>query len=121
MSGSRHLGPRRSQTLFVFRSASDLAVQVNVQRRAGPRCLLKMQITIKQMTGETAKLDVEGSTTGAQVRKMLSDLWHVPEDQQKLSFGSTKIQDSTTLQEAGVTDDATVGLYVLSWTEVHGL
>mmetsp|Transcript_67830 Transcript_67830/g.151934 ORF Transcript_67830/g.151934 Transcript_67830/m.151934 type:complete len:84 (-) Transcript_67830:286-537(-) len=83
-----------------------------------------MQITVKQMTSETKAFDVTDKTTGGELRKMISDAWHVPEDQQKLSYDGKLIEDGTSMSAAGLKEDAedlTVNLFILSWTEVQGL
>mmetsp|Transcript_26593 Transcript_26593/g.72195 ORF Transcript_26593/g.72195 Transcript_26593/m.72195 type:complete len:81 (-) Transcript_26593:154-396(-) len=80
-----------------------------------------MQIIVKQMTGETLKCEVQASTTGADLRKMIRDGMHVPEEQQKLTYDGKAIEDATKVGDVGVKEEDTVNLWILSWTETRGL
>mmetsp|Transcript_122148 Transcript_122148/g.356640 ORF Transcript_122148/g.356640 Transcript_122148/m.356640 type:complete len:84 (-) Transcript_122148:89-340(-) len=81
----------------------------------------KITITVKQMTGEKADFEVEDSNTVSKLKEEMANMWHVPQDQLKVSFEGTKVEDGMTIAETGVKDGGQLGLFILSWTEVHGL
>mmetsp|Transcript_10176 Transcript_10176/g.28397 ORF Transcript_10176/g.28397 Transcript_10176/m.28397 type:complete len:81 (-) Transcript_10176:217-459(-) len=80
-----------------------------------------MQISVKQMTGDVLTLNVEDGITVLELKKQIRENWAVPEDQQKLSVASDKLEDSQTMKDCHIQEGTQVDLFVLSWTEARGL
>lgn len=69
-----------------------------------------MQLFVKTLSGKTVSIDVEEGESIEEVKEKISEKEGVPPEQQRLVFGGQQLQDSKTLDDYDVGDDATLHL-----------
>ena len=91
--------PPRSQTDSAARMATALSIP-----RGG------MQLFVKTLTGKTVSIEVEEGESIEDVKAKIAEKEGIPPEQQRLIFGGQQLQDSKTLDDYNVGDDATLHL-----------
>ena len=69
-----------------------------------------MQLFVKTLTGKTVSIEVEEGESIEDVKAKISEKEGIPPEQQRLIFGGQQLQDSKTLDDYNVGDDATLHL-----------
>mmetsp|Transcript_135538 Transcript_135538/g.201555 ORF Transcript_135538/g.201555 Transcript_135538/m.201555 type:complete len:325 (-) Transcript_135538:46-1020(-) len=69
-----------------------------------------MQLFVKTLTGKTVSIEVEEGESIEDVKAKISEKEGIPPEQQRLIFGGQQLQDSKTLDDYDVGDDATLHL-----------
>ena len=69
-----------------------------------------MQLFVKTLTGKTVSIEVEEGESIEDVKAKISEKEGVPPEQQRLIFGGQQLEDSKTLDDYNVGDDATLHL-----------
>lgn len=69
-----------------------------------------MQLFVKTLTGKTVSIEVEEGESIEDVKAKIAEKEGIPPEQQRLIFGGQQLQDSKTLQDYDVGDDATLHL-----------
>jgi len=69
-----------------------------------------MQLFVKTLTGKTVSIEVEEGESIEDVKAKISEKEGIPPEQQRLIFGGQQLQDSKTLDDYDVSDDATLHL-----------
>jgi ubiquitin len=77
-----------------------------------------MQLFVKTLTGKTVSIEVEEGESIEDVKAKIAEKEGIPAEQQRLIFGGQQLQDSKTLDDYNVGDDATLHL-VLRLVRVH--
>lgn len=69
-----------------------------------------MQLFVKTLTGKTVSIEVEEGESIEDVKAKIAEKEGIPPEQQRLIFGGQQLQDSKTLGDYDVGDDATLHL-----------
>lgn len=69
-----------------------------------------MQLFVKTLTGKTVSIEVEEGESIEDVKAKIAEKEGIPPEQQRLIFGGQQLQDSKTLDDYNVGDDATLHL-----------
>jgi ubiquitin len=69
-----------------------------------------MQLFVKTLTGKTVSIEVEEGESIEDVKAKIAEKEGIPPEQQRLIFGGQQLQDSKTLDDYDVGDDATLHL-----------
>ena len=69
-----------------------------------------MQLFVKTLTGKTVSIEVEEGESIEDVKNKIAEKEGIPPEQQRLIFGGQQLQDSKTLDDYDVGDDATLHL-----------
>jgi ubiquitin len=69
-----------------------------------------MQLFVKTLTGKTVSIEVEEGESIEDVKAKIAEKEGIPPEQQRLIFGGQQLQDSKTLEDYNVGDDATLHL-----------
>lgn len=69
-----------------------------------------MQLFVKTLTGKTVSIEVEEGESIEDVKAKIAEKEGIPPEQQRLIFGGQQLQDSKTLDDYDVSDDATLHL-----------
>jgi ubiquitin len=77
-----------------------------------------MQLFVKTLTGKTVSIEVEEGESIEDVKAKIAEKEGIPPEQQRLIFGGQQLQDSKTLDDYNVGDDATLHL-VLRLVRIH--
>lgn len=77
-----------------------------------------MQLFVKTLTGKTVSIEVEEGESIEDVKAKIAEKEGIPPEQQRLIFGGQQLQDSKTLDDYNVGDDATLHL-VLRLVRLH--
>jgi ubiquitin len=85
-------------------SSSALDRTLNIVPRGG------MQLFVKTLTGKTVSIEVEEGESIEDVKAKIAEKEGIPPEQQRLIFGGQQLQDSKTLDDYNVGDDATLHL-----------
>lgn len=113
-----------SLTLLLLSCSSSAAlwrpsVVSPAQHKAPPRAALStalamprggMQLFVKTLTGKTVSIEVEEGESIEDVKAKIAEKEGIPPEQQRLIFGGQQLQDSKTLDDYDVGDDATLHL-----------
>jgi len=87
-----------------YHGSNGLALEQVMQIRGG------MQLFVKTLTGKTVSIEVEEGESIEDVKAKISEKEGIPPEQQRLIFGGQQLQDSKTLDDYDVGDDATLHL-----------
>jgi ubiquitin len=69
-----------------------------------------VQLFVKTLTGKTVSIEVEEGESIEDVKAKIAEKEGIPPEQQRLIFGGQQLQDSKTLDDYNVGDDATLHL-----------
>lgn len=69
-----------------------------------------MQLFVKTLTGKTVSIEVEEGESIEDVKAKIAEKEGIPPEQQRLIFGGQQLQDSKTIDDYDVGDDATLHL-----------
>ena len=93
-----------SKTLDDYDVGDDATLHLVLRLRGG------MQLFVKTLTGKTVSIEVEEGESIEDVKAKISEKEGIPPEQQRLIFGGQQLQDSKTLDDYDVGDDATLHL-----------
>ena len=69
-----------------------------------------MQLYVKTLTGKTVSIEVEEGESIEEVKAKIAEKEGIPPEQQRLIFGGQQLQDSKTIDDYDMDDDATLHL-----------
>ena len=97
---------RRIATVAFTATTTTTAVEGVVRRlpRGG------MQLYVKTLTGKTVSIEVEEGESIEEVKAKIAEKEGIPPEQQRLIFGGQQLQDSKTIDDYDMDDDATLHL-----------
>jgi len=93
-----------SKTLDDYDVGDDATLHLVLRLRGG------MQLFVKTLTGKTVSIEVEEGESIEDVKAKIAEKEGIPPEQQRLIFGGQQLQDSKTLDDYDVGDDATLHL-----------
>jgi ubiquitin len=93
-----------SKTLDDYDVGDDATLHLVLRLRGG------MQLFVKTLTGKTVSIKVEEGESIEDVKAKIAEKEGIPPEQQRLIFGGQQLQDSKTLDDYDVGDDATLYL-----------
>jgi ubiquitin len=97
--------PFAAQARGRYHGSSNVALQQMMEIPRGG-----MQLFVKTLTGKTVAIEVEEGESIEDVKAKISEKEGIPAEQQRLIFGGQQLQDSKTLDDYDVGDDATLHL-----------
>ena len=101
-------GDAASRFAFTQTSAPNLVRSTGLSSALGLRG--GMQLFVKTLTGKTVSIEVEEGESIEDVKAKIAEKEGIPPEQQRLIFGGQQLQDSKTLDDYDVGDDATLHL-----------
>ena len=69
-----------------------------------------MQLFVKTLTGKTVSIEVEEGESIEDVKAKIAEKEGIPAEQQRIIFGGQQLQDSKTIDDYNIGDDATLHL-----------
>jgi len=93
-----------SKTIDDYDVGDDATLHLVLRLRGG------MQLFVKTLTGKTVSIEVEEGESIEDVKAKIAEKEGIPPEQQRLIFGGQQLQDSKTIDDYDVGDDATLHL-----------
>ncbi|OEU12432.1 ubiquitin-domain-containing protein [Fragilariopsis cylindrus CCMP1102] len=93
-----------SKTIDDYDMGDDATLHLVLRLRGG------MQLFVKTLTGKTVSIEVEEGESIEDVKAKIAEKEGIPVEQQRLIFGGQQLQDSKTIDDYDMGDDATLHL-----------
>lgn len=97
-------------TLQDYNIKSDNSIRLVVGLLGGGTDGESFQIFVKTLQGKNITLDVKSTDSVQSIKKQITDIEGIPEDQQRLVHNGKQLEDANTLQDYNIDAESTIHL-----------